>query len=893
MTDRRLVQPFHALIAVAAVLVGLGIVAIGLTVWGLRSDAIRVAVRDSENIAVLVGDQVARSLEPLVDVLDEIRERAAALPMQRPEEFREWFGSEAMFRLLSDRIAWIPPGVALTITDSRGDLVNTSRAWPPFALNLADRDYFRHLVSNATTGLYVSAPVESRLTGETTLIFAKRIVDRRGEFLGVVAAAFDLPQVERVWRPIAELDGRTFVMLRQDGTVLVRYPDPKRRAGDRLPPTSPWYRVVAQGGGAFRGSGIFDPNRRWIAVRAVPNLPLVVNIGMDEDVILGPWERRAALIAFATLLAVLAAVLLLRALILQFRRLSRSEASLAATSHELKHANTRLDAALNNMSQGLCMFDRDERLVLCNERYLKMYGLAGADVRHGMSLSDLLQRRTATGTFMGDPDDYRGRLRDQLLHGNRLYVQTELPDGRIVAVLNQPMPDGGWVATHEDVTERQRAVWRIAHMARHDALTDLANRLLFSERLDEAFARMDVAGGGFALFVFDLDLFKAVNDSLGHPVGDALLRAVADRLRRCVPASCTIGRLGGDEFAVLMPGSGDLRAAASALADMALREIGAPYDVEGSHVGIGISIGVAIAPDDGGNSSALLKNADLALYRAKASGRHCWRFFEIEMDAEARMQHVLEIDLRSALASDELDVHYQVIVDVATRLPCGVEALVRWRHPVFGNLSPDRFVPIAENTGLIVPIGEWILRRACAEATGWPAHVKIAVNMSPVQFRSPGLVAMVRGTLAAVGLPPERLELEITESVLLQKHSEIIDRLHELSALGINIVLDDFGVGYSSLNYLRLFPFSKIKIDRGFVGEMARRTDCATIVSAVTGLAHALDMATTAEGVETWEQFRLVQAAGCSQAQGYLFSRPEPAGRLDFSRREIGERNRS
>jgi diguanylate cyclase (GGDEF)-like protein len=454
------------------------------------------------------------------------------------------------------------------------------------------------------------------------------------------------------------------------------------------------------------------------------------------------------------------------------------------------------------------------------------------------------------------------------------------------------MPDGGWVATHEDVTERQRAAWRIAHMARHDSLTDLANRLLFSERMDEAFARLRAEDEGFALFTFDLDLFKAVNDSLGHPVGDALLKAVAERLRRCVPEACTVGRLGGDEFSILMPGGPDRRAAAAALAEMLLDVIGAPYDIDGSRIGIGISIGIALAPEDGDDTSTILKNTDLALYRAKAAGRHCYRFFEIEMDAQARMQHVLEIDLRNALGRGELDVYYQTIVDVATRLPCGVEALVRWRHPVFGELSPDRFIPIAEDTGMIVALGEWILRRACTDAVRWPAHIKIAVNLSPVQFRNPMLVPTVRDILHTAGLSPDRLEVEITESVLLQKHTAIIDMLHELAALGINIVLDDFGVGYSSLSYLRLFPFSKIKIDRGFVGEMTQRTDCATIVSAVTGLAHALDMKTTAEGVETWEQFRLIQAAGCSQAQGYLFSRPQPADQVDFSRREIGERGR-
>jgi diguanylate cyclase (GGDEF)-like protein len=891
MKVRRLVLPFHALIAVAGALVGLGLLAIGLTVWGLRSDAIRLSVRDSENIGVLLSDQISRSVEPLVDILDEIRERAAAVRIDGPEEFRRRFGGEAVFELLRDRLARLPSSALITITDRNGDIVNFTRAWPPYTVNFADRDYSRHFAEIDSSDVFISAPVASRITGETTLLFSKRVVSDRGEYLGIVTAGFEVSYFERVWRSVVELKGRTFLLSRSDGTILVRFPDPKRRAGDRLPADSPWFQVVAQGGGSFRGSGYFDAEARWFAVTPLRRYPLVVDIAISEDLALEAWRRRAVLIGFATLLGLASAVLLLRALIVQFRSLSRSEASVAATSQELQHANARLDAALNNMSQGLCMFDRDERLVLCNERYLRMYGLTPRDAHPGTTLEQLLARRVAAGSFMGDSVEYRARLRDQLVHGNRIYVQTELPDGRVVAVLNQPMPDGGWVATHEDVTERQRAAWRIAHMARHDALTDLANRLLFSERMDEAFARLRAEDEGFVLFIFDLDLFKAVNDSLGHPVGDALLKAVAERLRKCVPEDCTVGRLGGDEFAILMPGGADRRDAAAALAEMLLDVIGVPYDVDGSRIGIGISIGIALAPEDGDDTSTILKNTDLALYRAKAAGRHCYRFFEIEMDAQARMRHVLEIDLRNALARGELDVHYQTIVDVASRLPCGVEALVRWRHPEFGELSPDRFIPIAEDTGMIVALGEWILRRACTDAVGWPAHIKIAVNLSPVQFRNPMLVPTVRDILDTAGLPPDRLELEITESVLLQKHTAIIDMLHELSALGINIVLDDFGVGYSSLSYLRLFPFSKIKIDRGFVGEMTQRTDCATIVSAVTGLAHALDMKTTAEGVETWEQFRLIQAAGCSQAQGYLFSRPQPADQVDFSRRESGERS--
>jgi diguanylate cyclase (GGDEF)-like protein len=386
----------------------------------------------------------------------------------------------------------------------------------------------------------------------------------------------------------------------------------------------------------------------------------------------------------------------------------------------------------------------------------------------------------------------------------------------------------------------------------------------------------------FAIFIFDLDLFKAVNDSLGHPVGDALLRAIAQRLQACVGEHDTVGRLGGDEFAIIQRGQGDQKQCATALAHTLLEKITAPYDIDGNRIVIGISIGIALAPRDGEDASQLLKNADLALYRAKSDGRNGFRFFESEMDNEARLHRALEVDLRNALTQGEFEMYYQQVVDIASLRACGAEALVRWNHPRRGLIRPDDFIPMAEEIGLVIPLGEWILRKACSEAANWPKHLKLAVNLSPVQFRCGKLVEIVSAALASTGLPAERLELEITESVLLQKDAENIAVLHELTKLGVSIVLDDFGTGYSSLSYLRMFPFHKIKIDKSFVAELPHRPDCGAIVCAMTTLGQSLDIVTTAEGVETWEQLKLLRAAGCTQAQGYLFSRPRPARDLDF-----------
>jgi diguanylate cyclase (GGDEF)-like protein len=444
------------------------------------------------------------------------------------------------------------------------------------------------------------------------------------------------------------------------------------------------------------------------------------------------------------------------------------------------------------------------------------------------------------------------------------------------------MPSGGWVATHEDVTERWRSEARIAHMARHDALTDLPNRVLFMEKMEESLARLAAAGTQFSVFIFDLDLFKAVNDSLGHPIGDLLLKSVAGRLSELVVEPDVVGRLGGDEFAILQVVRTGAREEAAALARRLIQAIGTPYEIDGHPVVIGISMGIAVAPEDGAESSVLLKHADLALYRAKSDGRNCFRFYESQMDAAVQLRRTLEVDLRNALARREFELHYQAVMAAGTREACGAEALVRWRHPRRGLIGPDQFIPLAEEIGIIDALGAWILREACAEAATWPAHVKIAVNLSPAQFRRGDLVDVITDALARSGVAAERLELEITESVLLQKSEGNLATLHAIKGLGVSIVLDDFGTGYSSLGYLRMFPFDKIKIDRVFVQELASRADCAAIVCAITGLARSLGIVTTAEGVETEEQLSLVRAAGCNLVQGFLFGRPGPAGALPW-----------
>ncbi|APO51840.1 EAL domain-containing protein [Bradyrhizobium diazoefficiens] len=540
---------------------------------------------------------------------------------------------------------------------------------------------------------------------------------------------------------------------------------------------------------------------------------------------------------------------------------------------ELGRQQVVLDTALENMSQGLCMFDADGKIMLFNERYAAM--LRRTDIAlTGRLLVDVLREEQAKGQWQGDADEFFARLVIDAREG-RTTSQVVNRFGRSIRVVNQPMQGGGWVATFEDITEWLEAQAKISHMARHDALTGLPNRVLFHEQLEQGLRRTG-SGDQLAVLCLDLDHFKDINDSLGHPIGDALLKEVGRRLKATVGESDTVARLGGDEFAVVQIGRSE-EAAARCLAGRLVEVISAPYEIDDHQIVIGVSIGISLSPQDGSNADELLKNADLALYRAKADGRGTYRFFETGMDARAQARRLLEMDLRAALQRDEFQPYYQPIRDVASGRVVVFEALLRWNHPQRGLIAPINFIPLAEETGLIVQLGEFVLRSACTDAATWPDDVDVAVNLSPVQFRNPNLIASVTAALTVSGLPARRLELEITESVLLQNSEATLTTLHELRAMGVRISLDDFGTGYSSLSYLRSFPFDKIKIDRSFVSELATREDSMAIIRAVTGLGRSLGIVTTAEGVENDAQLELLRREGCTQAQGYLFSKPRPA----------------
>lgn len=531
---------------------------------------------------------------------------------------------------------------------------------------------------------------------------------------------------------------------------------------------------------------------------------------------------------------------------------------------------------LGTVRQGHLFVDASGRVVACTppaRRLLEAYD-PGFDLQHSIRW---FIRALAAGSAQ-TVSAVLLRFREARLTSSACRFEIVLGK-QVVQIETHAVQDGGWAATLEDISARRAAETDAAKMARLDPLTKLPNRLLLREHLDEALDRLHRAGEGCALLLIDLDRFKPVNDTLGHPVGDALLEKVADRLRSTVRSIDTVARIGGDEFVVLQTatlGGPETQALAHRIVDLVSRT----YVLEGHLLSIGASIGIALAPSDGTTADKLLKCADLALYRAKVDGRGTFRFFESKMDAQMQARRSLELDMRQALARREFQLHFQPQLNLEDNRLVGCEALIRWHHPERGHISPAEFIPLAEELGLIVPIGEWVVRQACREAASWPIPLSVAVNVSPAQFKSDRLVEMIMSALAFSGLPAERLEIEITEGVLLKDNDRTLATLHRLRGLGIRVSMDDFGTGYSSLSYLRSFPFDKIKIDRSFVKDMTTKPDGDAVIRAISGLGRSLGMTTVAEGVETPEQMKRIRAQGCTDVQGYFISKPLPSGDL-------------
>ncbi len=626
--------------------------------------------------------------------------------------------------------------------------------------------------------------------------------------------------------------------------------------------------VATTGAGYAAAISGRNAGRPFIAVGQLmlTTVPLAIALLIYPD-----WLHKAqGFVILMFIYGMIDITLSIREIIIQALIMTRKEAALAARYEE--QAN-RFDIALNNMSHGLCMFDQQDRLRVWNARFIELLSLQTAPIKVGTTIRELVRYSIRAGNHSGRGirsivyELTRGLKQD---HHGQVFVS--LDGERTIALSRRMMADGGSVVILEDVTERKAAQERIARLARYDELTGLPNRTHFRERINEMLEHVRLRGNQIALHLIDIDRFKSVNDTLGHPIGDKLLKEVSRRLGSVVRTGDMIARFGGDEF-VILQSTPSRRQDSGRLARRLVKALSVPFDVEGHRIDIGASIGIAIAPQDGVDADELIKNADMALYAAKGNGGGEHRFFAAEMEERAQARRALELDLRDALAHNELEVYYQPLVDLKTGRITTCEALLRWQHPHRGYISPAEFVPIAEETGLIISIGEWVLQRACLDAVNWPKGTKVAVNMSPVQFRDRSLGARVVSALAKSGLPAHCLDLEITERVLLEESESTLYTMEQLKVLGVCISLDDFGTGYSSLNYLRKYPFHKIKIDRSFIADLGRDRDAPSIVRAVAGLGNSLNMTVVAEGIETEEQLRQVKEEGCHEGQGYLFGR--------------------
>jgi diguanylate cyclase (GGDEF)-like protein len=834
-----------------------------------RADDFDAAVRHGTNLTQVFEGLVSRTIKSA----DNTLRYARMAYEQGPDDF----DINAWSKDIDSRNDVV---VQMTIVGADGRILVSTRPGLE-GVYTGDREHFRVHVDATSDELFIGKPVLLRQQARWAIALTRRITAQNGTFAGTISALIN-PQA------LAEHYGT--LDLGKDGVAsLVGFDGIIRARGGHSPMDPASLRrsiAVAKVFELYKDAPIghywnkheaTNPTKRLISYRVIEGFPLIATVGMSEADIFRQTDQNAVIyysIAGGLLLVIAAAICFGAA----------RERKFKAAALSLTETNARFQTALANMPHGLCMFDRDERLIVSNEQYGRMYSIPPVLMKQGTHLEPILAASIAAGHHLMDPTEYIGQLRDRKRQGNvAQYVTYNRLSGKIYAVDRRPLPDGGWIAIHQDVTTQKRSEAEITHLAHYDGLTSLANRVCFLKHVGLAAEKNRETKAEFAVHLLDLDRFKEVNDTLGHLTGDRLLKAVAQRLTCAVGGADLVARLGGDEFAVLQNIDQETgKSGVVPLAERILATIREPFQLDGQQIVIETSIGIALMPEHGLEAERLLKNADLALYKAKSEGRNTCRVFEASLEREAQNRRATETDLRAAIARSEFVLHYQPIVDVATGKTATVEALVRWKHPVRGLVAPDDFIPIAEDTGMITQLGEWVIRQACEDAARWPAHIKIAINLSPVQFRRCDLVDTISDALEKSGLESGRLELEITESVLLQEDEDNLTTLHQLRALGASIVLDDFGTGYSSFSYLQRFPFNKIKIDRSFVANLTTRPDCAAIVCAITGLAKSLDIKTTAEGVETQDQLELLRAAGCTQVQGFLLGFPCAESMLVF-----------
>jgi diguanylate cyclase (GGDEF)-like protein len=833
-----------------------------LQVFAERAHAIRVAVERGET-AIQLFEKDTVSLLKSIDAI-------MLLLRQGYEDDQQHFD---LIRLADRARLGSDVSTEIFLIGADGYLKQGTTGILRDSVFLGDRLHFRAQADATRDDLFIGTPIIQRTTGRPTIQVSRRLRAADGSFAGILSGQLDPGFVEQFSRTLKLSPGSNLSLRGFDGVLRASY----GFAGPPEQTTPAMARATAQAPeGYFWSLGQMDGIRRLVSYRTIPGYPLVVTIGEPEASIFQNANRQALIyFGIAMILTAVTAFFIMAVI--------QRQSTLEGLNTRISTVNGHFDAALGHMSQGLSMYDGDHRLVVWNNRFVQLYGFPRELVTLGRPFKELFDYLVKTGTIKEQPDRYTA-MRDERLASEKIFsAQFVLADGRTITVINHAIANGGWVSTHEDITDRKNTEIRIEQLAHFDGLTGLANRNLFKERLDAALSRHRRLGTEFAVFLLDLDRFKTVNDTLGHQAGDKLLEGVAERIKATCGEADIPARLGGDEFAVIaMAGSGDLQHSAEALATRLIEAISAPDHIDGHPVVVGCSIGIALVPAHGERIDEILRNADLALYKSKSVGRNCFQIYSEQMKAEADRRSALEIDLREAIWGDQLDVHYQPVVDIVSRRVVSVEALARWDHPTRGQIPPTEFIPVAEQTGLIVELGNWIMLRACRDATQMPADIKVAINLSPVQFAKSNIVEWASFALADSGLPAERLEFEITEGVLLEDTERNLNSLRELKAMDISIALDDFGVGYSSLAYLTKFPFDKVKIDKSFIDALDR-TETSAVISSIVELANSLNLAILAEGIETEEQRKRVRSLGIKFGQGFLFAEPVPLDRLVFN----------
>jgi diguanylate cyclase (GGDEF)-like protein len=874
------------LLILSVVAFGLFIAAAGaILVRNSYDRAFAIAARELDSLSLVTVDQADRALQTVDLLLDSVGRLLDDYQIGAAADVPARLSGRVLHDALARLVDSLPQVTSVSLIDARGNVVNISSAWPAPAVNILDRDYFRELMRRDDEQRVVSAPLVSRVNGAWSIHVARRISDRQGGFAGAVLVSVKLSYFEDLYRAIAPAPDYAFTLLRTDNILVLRHPPRPDLIGHRSALATGRRVARAQGGpDVVRSIGVIDGEDRLEIERPIPHFPLKLHVSRTVAATLASWWRwtRLCIVVIAGMELGLAGLVLLGARQIRVHaQLARARAERGAaeararTRAALLQHYVRFATVLNTLSQGLCMFDHRARLLVANRRLAELFGLAELPA-NGATLTECVAR-LAGDSALSERDVRRSAaaIRRWVASGLSRRTVWPLEDGRAFAVGFQPMTGAGWLLTFEDVTAQRSTAARLAYMAHHDPLTGLANRALCRERLEQALQEAQ-RGGTCAVLCLDLDRFKEVNDTLGHAAGDCLLQDVGRRLVRCVRESDTVCRLGGDEFAVIQRAvrqGEDI----TALAHRIVEELSLPYEMAGKQVTAGVSLGIAVASPDVADAETLLRHADFALYCAKQEEGGCFRLFDPEMQARLETRRALQADMARALARGQLDLAYQPLVSLATRRIVGFEALLRWHHPERGLIAPAEFIPAAEEVGLIVPIGEWALHRACATAASWPDHLRLAVNLSPAQFRGGAVLGAVTSALLRSRLPPHRLELEITESALLGETAETFAAMAELRRLGVALVMDDFGTGYSSLGYLHRFPFDRVKIDRSFVQDLGRRREALAIVRAILGMCRSLGIATLAEGVETEEQLLLLRDEDCLEGQGFLFGHPVEA----------------